>query len=56
MNNTSAPTKELQKLSDTYPPVKNLSQISEFGGWNQVQKKFFADGAMFDQIQAKINR
>ncbi len=56
VNDTSAPTKELQKLSDTYPPVKNLSQISEFGGWNQVQKKFFADGAMFDQIQANINR
>ena len=56
VNDTSAPTKELQKLSDIYPPVKNLSQVSEFGGWNQLQKKFFADGAMFDQIQAKINR
>jgi len=56
LNDTSASTKELQKLPHTYPPVKNLSQVSEFGGWNQVQKRFFTDGAIFDQIQLKINR
>ncbi len=56
VDETSAQTKELKELAKTYPPVRNLSQVSEFGGWDPVQKKFFADSAMFDQIQTKINR
>jgi sulfate/thiosulfate transport system substrate-binding protein len=36
-----------------FPAVKQLSNIKDFGGWSAVQTKFFDDGAIFDQIQAK---
>jgi sulfate transport system substrate-binding protein len=39
-----------------YPKVKVLSTIKDLGGWDQVQTKFFADNALFDQIEAKIKR
>ena len=47
--------KGFKKSIVKYPPVKNLNQVSDFGGWNKVQTKFFANGAMFDQIQNQIN-
>jgi sulfate/thiosulfate transport system substrate-binding protein len=47
---TVANTKE---FSDKYPKVNNLGTVKDFGGWNEIQQKFFADGAVFDQIQAK---
>ncbi|MEY3256541.1 MAG: hypothetical protein RLZZ29_1676, partial [Cyanobacteriota bacterium] len=25
--------------------------VGDLGGWGNVQKKFFADGAIFDKIQ-----
>jgi sulfate/thiosulfate transport system substrate-binding protein len=50
VNETLAQTKAIQ---DKYPQVSNLSTVKDFGGWNAVQKKFFADGGIFDQIQAK---
>jgi sulfate transport system substrate-binding protein len=46
-------TAQTKQLADKYPKVKNLGTVSEYGGWDAVQKKFFADGAVFDQIQAK---
>ncbi len=41
-----------KEISGKYPAVKNLATVREFGGWNDVQKKFFEDGAIFDQIQS----
>ena len=39
-----------QKYADILKPV-NLFTINEiFGGWQAAQKKFFADGGVFDQI------
>lgn len=42
--------------TEKYPPVKTLGTIKEYGGWGDAQKKFFEDGAIFDQIQAQIKR
>ncbi|NHC36368.1 sulfate ABC transporter substrate-binding protein [Scytonema millei] len=53
VDETVAQTKE---NTDKYPKVQNLGSVKDFGGWNVVQTKFFEDGAVFDQIQAKINR
>lgn len=39
-----------------YPPVKQLGKISEYGGWKEFQDKFFADGAVFDQIEQKVSQ
>ncbi len=43
-------------VADQYPVVKSLGTVKDYGGWSEVQKKFFADGAIFDQIQASIKR
>ena len=32
--------------------LSGLGSVSEYGGWNKFQKKFFGDGAIYDQIQA----
>ena len=37
-----------------YPPIKKQFDISNFGGWNKVQKDFFADGGVFDRIEDQI--
>ncbi|MCS6812461.1 MAG: sulfate ABC transporter substrate-binding protein [Cyanobacteria bacterium] len=47
-----APVREqLKAYADKYPPVKTLGTVKDYGGWDQIQDKFFADGALFDQIQ-----
>jgi sulfate transport system substrate-binding protein len=45
-----------KQFVDLYPPVKDLATVKDLGGWDAINKKFFADGAAFDQIQAKIKR
>lgn len=32
-------------------PVVNLAVVKDYGGWPEIQKKFFADGAMFDRFR-----
>ncbi|PMB04143.1 sulfate-binding protein [Fischerella thermalis CCMEE 5205] len=51
-----AQNKELKALADKYTKVNNLGNVQDYGGWAEVQTKFFEDGAVFDQIQAKIRR
>ncbi|NMG05664.1 sulfate ABC transporter substrate-binding protein [Brasilonema sp. UFV-L1] len=34
-----------------FPKIGKLYTVANFGGWDAVQKKFFADGAIFDKIQ-----
>jgi len=41
-----------KEFADKYPSVKTLFTVEELGGWDTVQKQFFADGAAFDKIQA----
>jgi sulfate/thiosulfate transport system substrate-binding protein len=53
VNETVAQTKE---VADKYPKVKTLGTVQNYGGWDVVQNKFFADGALFDQIQAQKQR
>ncbi|MFM8007648.1 MAG: extracellular solute-binding protein, partial [Dolichospermum sp.] len=45
-----------QEFAEKYPSIKNLSTVQELGGWEAIQKKFFAEGAIFDKIQAKNKR
>ncbi|KOP23683.1 sulfate-binding protein [Hapalosiphon sp. MRB220] len=51
-----AQNKELKAIADKYTKVNNLGNVQDYGGWAEVQKKFFADGAVFDQIQSSIKR
>ena len=47
---------QTKQVKDKYPAVKTLATVQEFGGWDAVQNKFFEDGTVFDQIQAKKKR
>ena len=46
------PTNEkiLKKHRDVFNLSVDLVNISEYGGWDEVQKKHFADGGIFDEI------
>ncbi|MBD1903393.1 sulfate ABC transporter substrate-binding protein [Trichocoleus sp. DQ-A3] len=39
------------EVAQNYPQLKTLFTVQDLGGWDDVQKKFFAEGAIFDQIQ-----
>ena len=40
----------LQKHSDVFDLTMKLTEISDFGGWEKAQEKFFSDGGIFDSI------
>ncbi|WP_017296465.1 sulfate ABC transporter substrate-binding protein [Geminocystis herdmanii] len=45
-----------EEFKDQYPKVDNLFTVEAFGGWDQVQKDFFDDGAVFDRIFANLRK
>jgi sulfate transport system substrate-binding protein len=40
----------LAKYATQFPTLKLFTEENVFGDWNDVQKKFFGDGGVFDQI------
>jgi sulfate/thiosulfate transport system substrate-binding protein len=40
-------------LNKGFPAVKQLGTVKDFGGWDEVQKKYFEEGGVFDAIEAK---
>ncbi|MFM7407596.1 MAG: sulfate ABC transporter substrate-binding protein [Cuspidothrix sp.] len=40
-----------QEVKNKFPYIARLYTVADLGGWSSVQKKFFADGAIFDKIQ-----
>ncbi|MEH1768182.1 sulfate ABC transporter substrate-binding protein [Nostoc sp.] len=53
VDETLAQTKE---VTDKFPKVKTLGTVADLGGWSEIDKKFFADGGVFDKIQAANKR
>jgi sulfate/thiosulfate-binding protein len=45
-----------RRYADKYPEVENLFTVDDLGGWDEVQTKFFEDGAVFDQVLAEVGR
>ena len=43
----------LKEYSDVFDLNINLVTINYFGGWDEAQKKHFADGGIFDKIYEK---
>lgn len=41
----------LPEFVNRFPSVQNLAKIEDYGGWAVVQRKFFDDGAIFDQMR-----
>ena len=44
--------KVLASFADKFDLNVNLCTIADFGGWNAAYKKFFDDGAIFDEIHS----
>jgi sulfate transport system substrate-binding protein len=42
-----------QEVASQFPKVETLFTAQDLGGWDTIQKKFFEQGAIFEQIQAK---
>ncbi|MDF5720554.1 MAG: sulfate ABC transporter substrate-binding protein [Rhizonema sp. PD37] len=40
-----------QQTQKQFSKISNFYTVKDFGGWDTVQKKFFDDGSVFDQIQ-----
>jgi sulfate/thiosulfate-binding protein len=45
-----------QEFATQYPKIKTLFTAQDLGGWDEIQKKFFDDGAIFDKIQANLKK
>jgi sulfate transport system substrate-binding protein len=45
-------TTVVKEVEKKFPKVSKLYTVKDFGGWDSVQKKFFDDGSLFDQIYA----
>lgn len=44
------------EFAQKFPSVKNLFTVQDLGGWGEMQKKFFDDGAIFDKIQGAVKQ
>lgn len=44
------------EFSSKFPRIGKLFTVADVGGWNAVQQKFFADNAIFDQIENALGR
>lgn len=49
----SAPLPD-KALTEQYQPVPNLGTVADYGGWAAVQKKFFDNGALFDEMRRQL--
>ncbi|MGG6241698.1 sulfate ABC transporter substrate-binding protein [Nodosilinea sp. AN01ver1] len=45
-----------EAFADQFPKVTTLFTVADLGGWEEIDKKFFADGAIFDQVQSKVGK
>lgn len=45
-----------KEFASRYPRVTKLVTVQNFGGWNKIQSKFFADNGIFDQMLQKIGK
>lgn len=41
-----------EKYAQQFPKIDKLFTVADLGGWDEIQAKFFDDGAIFDKIQA----
>lgn len=45
-----------KEVGSKFPKITKLFTVKDLGGWDTVQKKFFVDGGVFDQIQTVARR
>jgi sulfate transport system substrate-binding protein len=44
------------RYATTFPKIELVTVDKDFGGWGRAQKRFFADGGIFDTIYAHVKR
>lgn len=44
------------EYTDEFAPVEKLFSVTDLGGWDDIQAKFFEDGAIFDKIQSELGK
>ena len=44
------------RYATTFPKIELVTVDKDFGGWGRAQKRFFADGGIFDTIFAHVKR
>ncbi len=49
----SVDTTIVKEVESNLPKIKTLFKAQDLGGWDEIQKKFFDEGAIFDKIQAQ---
>ena len=42
-----------KETAANFPKIKTIFKAEDLGGWDEIQKKFFDEGAIFDKIRAK---
>ena len=42
------------EMASKYPQIQTIFNAQYLGGWDNIQNKFFADGAIFDKIQREV--
>ncbi|MEH1828368.1 MAG: sulfate ABC transporter substrate-binding protein [Nostoc sp.] len=42
-----------KEVESKFPKIKTVFKAQDLGGWDEIQKKFFDEGAIFDKIRAK---
>ncbi len=42
-----------KEMEGKFPKIKTIFKAEDLGGWDEIQKKFFDEGAIFDKIRAK---
>ena len=52
----SVDTATAKATEKQFAPIEKLATVKDFGGWDAIQKKFFDDGTLFDQIQVKASK
>ncbi|HEY9646148.1 MAG TPA: sulfate ABC transporter substrate-binding protein [Chroococcidiopsis sp.] len=45
-----------REVQNRFPRVSQLYTVQDFGGWSEVQRRFFDDGGIFDQIYTTQSR
>lgn len=44
---------QIKEIADQHPVVSQLATVKQLGGWSEIQKTFFDEGGVFDQIQGE---
>ncbi|MEG4577746.1 sulfate ABC transporter substrate-binding protein [Microcoleus sp. N3A4] len=44
------------EFAQKYAPIKTLFTAQDLGGWGEIEKQFFASGAVFDKIQGSLKQ